>query len=408
MSLDAGRFIRMSYLVASIAGVAFFAMSVALLGIWPGRVLESQTRSMSPPHPLGLSVSEQRGRVIYSSEGCAYCHTQQVRYLHSDMVRFGAPTLAWETRFDYPQLWGTRRIGPDLARENSTRSEDWHFSHLYDPRNVVPDSIMPAYPALFDGSGDRPRQEARDLVAYLETLGRARELAGPEGEAHARAACDCPNDEMAQMAFHAIDLNVNPAKGRRQGAAPRLAAEASLVIGQELYAHNCASCHGLHGEADGPGAPALHPQPSNLAGHEYTIDHLGSVLWNGVVGTAMPAWRDLPAADLAAIAQAVRGFHVAQQEPTLPANIVELGAQVYKDHCGQCHGEHGAGDGSAVGELRMLPADFRGSRPSIAESLRALRNGVEGTQMAPWTEKLSEAELSAVAYYVRSFYKGGQ
>jgi mono/diheme cytochrome c family protein len=58
--------------------------------------------------------------------------------------------------------------------------------------------------------------------------------------------------------------------------------------------------------------------------------------------------------------------------------------------------------------LRILPADFRGSRPSIAESLRALRNGVEGTQMAPWTEKLSEAELSAVAYYVRSFYQGGQ
>ena len=71
MKRDAGRFIRMSYLVASIAGVAFFAMSVALLAIWPGRVLENETRSMSPPHPLGLSVSELRGRVIYSREGCA-------------------------------------------------------------------------------------------------------------------------------------------------------------------------------------------------------------------------------------------------------------------------------------------------------------------------------------------------
>lgn len=120
----------------------------------------------------------------------------------------------------------------------------------------------------------------------------------------------------------------------------------------------------------------------------------------------MQAWRDLSPEDLASVAQVVRGFYVAQQEPALPANIVELGAQVYKANCAQCHGEHGAGDGSAVGELRIVPADFHGVRPSMAESLRALRNGVEGTQMAPWTGRLSEAELSAVAYYVRGFFEG--
>ncbi|MGP0075024.1 MAG: cbb3-type cytochrome c oxidase subunit II [Bryobacteraceae bacterium] len=407
MSLSAGRFLRMSYLVASVAGVAFFAMSVALLGIWPGRVLEDETRNMSPAHPLGLTVSEQRGRVIYGREGCAYCHTQQVRYLHSDMARFGAPTLAWETRFDYPQLWGTRRIGPDLAREGATHSEDWHFSHLFAPRSVVGDSVMPSYPSMFNGSADRPRQEARDLVAYLNTLGRARELAGPEGEAHARAACNCPNDEMAQMAFHAAALNANPARARRQGTVPPLATTGDLARGQQLYVRNCASCHGLRGEANGPGAPALHPQPANLAGHEYRVDHLGEVLWNGVAGTSMQSWRDLSTEDLAAIAQVVRGFYVAQQEPTLPANIVDLGAQVYTANCVQCHGERGAGDGSAVGELSMSPADFRGARPSVAESLRALRNGVDGTPMAPWTGRLSEAELSAVAYYVRGFFQGG-
>lgn len=408
MSRDARRFLRMSYLVASVGGVLFFAMSVALLGIWPGRVLEDETRSMSPAHPLGLTVSEQRGRIIYGREGCAYCHTQQVRYLHADMARFGAPTLAWETRFDYPHLWGTRRIGPDLAREGGTHSEDWHFAHLFAPRNLVPDSVMPAYATLFDGSPDRPRQGARDLVSYLDTLGRARELAGPEGEAHARAACNCPNDEMAQMAFHAAALNVNPARTRRQGTSPKLPAAGDLVRGQQLYAHNCASCHGVRGEADGPGTAGLHPRPANLAGHEYTVDRLGYVLWNGVAGTAMQAWRDLPAEDLASLAQVVRGFHVAQQEPTLPANIVDLGAHVYTVNCAQCHGEHGAGDGSAVAELSMTPADFRGARPSVAESLRALRNGVEGTPMAPWTGRLSEAELSAVAYYVRGFFQGAQ
>jgi cbb3-type cytochrome oxidase cytochrome c subunit/cytochrome c553 len=401
---ETGRFLRMSYLVASVAGIAFFAMSVALLGIWPGRVLEEQTRKMSPPHPLGLSIAEQRGRAIYSREGCAYCHSQQVRYLGTDMVRFGAPTLAWETRFDYPHLWGTRRIGPDLAREGGVHPEDWQFAHLYAPRNLVADSVMPAYPSLFDGSPDRPRQEARDLVAYLETLGRARELAGPEGEAHARSACTCPDDEMAQMAFHAAALNVNPARARRQGSTPELAAAADMDLGQKLYLRNCATCHGVRGEADGPGTVGLHPRPANLAAHEYSVARLSYVLWNGVAGTSMQAWRDFSAEDRAALAPVVRGFYTPQTEPALPADITDLGARVYAANCSQCHGERGAGDGSAVAELRIVPTDFRAARPTLAESLRALRNGVEGTQMAPWTGRLSEAELSAAAYYVRGFF----
>ena len=405
MSRNSGRILRMSYVVASVGGVLFFAMSVALLGIWPGRTLQEQTRTMSPEHPLGLSVSEQRGREIYSREGCAYCHTQQIRYLHTDMARFGAPTLAWETRFDYPQLWGTRRIGPDLAREGSTHSADWHFAHLYSPRSVAPDSVMPAYPALFDGSPDRPRQEARDLLAYLETLGRARDISGPEGEARARAACNCADDEMAQMAFHSAVLNANPAQPRRQGNNPKLAANGDLGRGQQVYLHSCAGCHGPRGEGDGPGVAGLHPKPSNLTDHEYTLDRMSFVMGNGIAGTAMSAWRDLPVDDLSAVSSVVRGFHAQQAEPELPADIRELGARVYTANCVQCHGERGAGDGTAVRELPIVPTNFRGERPSIAASLRALRNGVEGTPMAPWTGRLSEPELSAVAYYVRSFFQ---
>ena len=405
MNGQSGRFLRMSYLVASIAGVAFFVLSVLLLGVWPGRVLEEQTRKMSPDHPLGLTASEQRGRIVYSREGCAYCHTQQIRYLHADMSRFGAPTLAWETRFDYPQLWGTRRIGPDLSRESGSHSTDWDLEHLYSPRALVPDSVMPAYASLFNGSPDRPKQEGRDLIAYLDTLGRGRELAGPEGEARARTACNCPHDEMAQMAFHSSILNANPAKTRREGAYPKLLSTEEPVRGHWLYVHNCANCHGPNGEGDGSGAAGLHPRPANLAEHEYSLDRLSFALWNGIAGTAMPAWRDVSVQDLSLAAAEVRKFHAGQKEPDLPENILQLGAQVYKAHCAQCHGDNGAGDGSAVSEIDIVPTNFRAVRPSLAASLRALRNGVEGTPMAPWTAKLSEAELSAVAYYVRGFFQ---
>ena len=405
----APRVLRMSYIVASVAGVGFFAMSVLLLGVWPGRVLEEQTRKMSPEHPLNLSASERRGREIYSYEGCAYCHTQQVRYAEADMTRFGAPTLAWETRFDYPHLWGTRRIGPDLARESGSHPADWHFAHLYSPRAVVTDSVMPASSSMFEGSPDRPKQEARDVVAYLETLGRAREIAGPEGEAHALANCDCAADEMAQMAFHASELNANPRKTRRKGPAPALTPLGDLERGQELYARNCASCHGARGLGDGPGASGLHPAPANLAEHEYSFARLSFALTNGVDGTSMPAWRDFSRDDLSALAQVVRGFHVAQPEPEIPKNVLDLGARVYAANCAQCHGVNGAGDGTAVSELRIVPANLQGERPSLGQSLRVLRNGIDGTQMAPWggnaTGRLSEAELSAVAYYVRGFYR---
>lgn len=403
------RLLRMSYLVAGVAGLGFFVMSVLLLAVWPGRVLERQIRSTSPDHPLPLTSSEQRGRAIYAREGCAYCHTQQVRYLPADVGRFGAATLAWETIFDYPHLWGTRRIGPDLSREGAVRSPDWQFSHLYAPRTLVADSVMPAFPWLFDGAPDRPKQAAQDLLAYLGTLGRNRELAGPEGEARARTACDC-SDEEKQFAFGSV-LNASPAMARRQGNYPKLSESIDsnkndLNRGRELYSHNCASCHGVRGESDGPGASGLHPRPANLSEHEYTLDRLASSLWNGSVGTAMPAWRDFPVRDLSALAQVVRGFHAAQPEPTLPQEVLDLGSRVYAAHCAQCHGEDGAGDGSAAGQFPIAPTNFRMQRPSLAASLRAVRNGVEGTPMAPWTSQLSEAELSAAAYFVRGFFQG--
>ena len=160
----------MSYLVASVAGIGFFVFSVSLLGVIPRQTLSQETVALAPGATLGLTPAEQRGRIIYAREGCSYCHTQQVRYTEADMQRFGAPTLAWEGRLDYPHMMGTRRIGPDLARTVNTRTREWHLAHLFSPRSVVPQSIMPAYPEMFNGAAQNPRREAMDLVAYLESL----------------------------------------------------------------------------------------------------------------------------------------------------------------------------------------------------------------------------------------------
>ncbi|MCV2890434.1 cytochrome-c oxidase, cbb3-type subunit II [Ruegeria aquimaris] len=100
---------------------------------------------LRPYTPLELA-----GREIYIREGCYACHSQMVRSLADELDRYGPYSLAAESAYDHPMLWGSKRTGPDLARLGGKYSDDWHVAHLIDPRSVVPASIMPSYPWLTD------------------------------------------------------------------------------------------------------------------------------------------------------------------------------------------------------------------------------------------------------------------
>ncbi|TCO77684.1 cytochrome-c oxidase, cbb3-type subunit II [Chromatocurvus halotolerans] len=89
------------------------------------------------------------GRDIYIREGCNTCHSQMIRPLRAETERYGHYSVAGEFVYDHPHLWGSKRTGPDLARVGERYSDDWHRAHLYNPRDVVPESNMPAYPWLF-------------------------------------------------------------------------------------------------------------------------------------------------------------------------------------------------------------------------------------------------------------------
>ncbi len=88
------------------------------------------------------------GRDIYVKEGCYGCHSQQIRPFRSETERYGHYSVAGEFVYDRPFQWGSKRTGPDLARVGGRYSDDWHYLHMVDPRAVVPDSNMPAYPWL--------------------------------------------------------------------------------------------------------------------------------------------------------------------------------------------------------------------------------------------------------------------
>lgn len=397
--------LRMSYAAAFLGGIGFFVLSVGMLGVIPLQSLQDEVALLAPQATLTLSPAEDRGRVIYAREGCSYCHTQQVRFTEADKQRFGAPSLAWEGRLDMPHMLGTRRIGPDLARASGTRTSQWHLAHLFAPRAVVPLSVMPAYPELFDGSADRPNREALDLLAYIETLGRERELTWPEGDERSRSLTD---DEQVLMSLNAEVLNAHPARTRPRGSAPRLAESDSDDSGNQLFLDNCSGCHGAEGLGNGPAASWLQPSPANFSEHRYRRDLLADILWNGVHGTSMPAWRDLSVSQLAALADVVDGFSEVTAAASLTAGSeLNSGQQVYSTHCAECHGDSGNGNGFAVDKLPIpiMPTDFTREILSEEAALRALREGVRGTSMAPWTDRLSEQEMSAAVQYVRSLFQ---
>lgn len=127
------------------------------------------------------------------------------------------------------------------------------------------------------------------------------------------------------------------------------------------------------------------------------------VLWNGMQGTSMPAWRDQTPENLAALTDVVRSFSV---DDAAVADVATLqqGAVVYARHCVQCHGPSGRGDGFAAGAFKVAAVDFAQRRPTLERGLRVMRDGVPGTPMAPWGDRLNEAEMRAVVLYLRSFY----
>ena len=109
------------------------------------------------------------GRDVYIAEGCYNCHSQQIRPFRAETERYGHYSVAGEFVYDHPFQWGSKRTGPDLARVGGIYSDDWHYLHMIDPRAVVPDSNMPAYPWLADRYVDGPTMQRR--MRALRSLG---------------------------------------------------------------------------------------------------------------------------------------------------------------------------------------------------------------------------------------------
>ncbi|MFC7048513.1 cytochrome-c oxidase, cbb3-type subunit II [Emcibacter nanhaiensis] len=129
-----------------VIGILIVVSIGGIIEIAPLFYLEStieKVKGMRPYTPLELA-----GRNIYVREGCYTCHSQMIRSTRDEVERYGHYSLAAESMYDHPFQWGSKRTGPDLARLGNKYSDEWHRAHMVDPRQVVPESIMPGYPFL--------------------------------------------------------------------------------------------------------------------------------------------------------------------------------------------------------------------------------------------------------------------
>jgi cytochrome c oxidase cbb3-type subunit II len=163
---------------------------------------------MRPYSPLEL-----RGRDIYVREGCYLCHSQQIRTLRDEVERYGHYSIAAESMYDHPFQWGSKRIGPDLARVGAKYSSDWHYAHLKNPQELVPESLMPHYAFLADNKIDP--DDITDHLIALRHVGvpyTDEEIASARADLLAQAD---PNSDTAKLLAHYPKANVVPGDGHQ-------------------------------------------------------------------------------------------------------------------------------------------------------------------------------------------------
>jgi cytochrome c oxidase cbb3-type subunit 2 len=246
-------------------GFVFLSIIIAIAPAYNLNEIEP-TPGLKPMTP-----EEFKGLGVYVSEGCLYCHTQQVRPLESDLI-FGRPSAPGDYAYlkplddlrMTPAVLGSERTGPDLSNMgNRQPSKSWHYIHLYNPRAVVKSSIMQAYPWLFE---IKDSVDENDVVISLPP-----DTAPKEGKVVA-------TEDAENLVAYLLYLKQAPIKGLNNSDLFSSADKnSSGTMGQNLYNSSCASCHQQNGE----GIPSIFPplKSSAVVDSDNADEHIRIVLF---------------------------------------------------------------------------------------------------------------------------------
>jgi len=362
-------------------GAGFFLVTLAMFvqGFLPAMIPESRSKEVSRAVRTDLgdvkwvrydasdyTALEHVGRSVYIREGCWYCHSQYVRPVTGEDLRWGPVSEAGEYAFDLPHLFSTRRIGPDLTRVGLKYGDDWHYAHHWDPRLVVPDSVMPSFKWLYtrlrlslvksaDGPALPPSDDLKKyftmkaespIALYPNADGLTFVSPAPDGRwpldgtpvidlkgfgdkppALERVTLVFPTQELVGLVRYIQKLGTNRGAWREVFEPQTVgvsvmnipSSQELLTLGREVYNTRCVGCHGKAGDGNGVAATFLSPRPRNFtlgvfkfrttqSGSLPTDGDLYRTVTRGVRWTAMPTWHELPDKERLAVVTFIKTF----------------------------------------------------------------------------------------------------
>lgn len=248
---------RSNYLIAGAFIALIFLTIIFVTAILPATTFKPD----KSPVAHDYTAQELRGRDVYRREGCFYCHTQFVRYQDREM---GEMVAAGDYNNETPHVLGTERTGPDLSNIGGKYPDAWHWAHHMNPRKVKPGSIMPSFSYL-------STEDMTDLIAYLQTIGRQRKMP---------AWIAPPQEIRDRYALISEKVDVN--------------ASSVANAGRGIFQQNCAVCHGVNAQGNGPVSTTMMKKPANFRRSYFKAYSDDMWFWRvseGVPGTRMPQWR---------------------------------------------------------------------------------------------------------------------
>lgn len=196
------------FMVIGIIIVVLIGGIIEIIPLFRMETVIEPVKGVRPYTPLELA-----GFNVYKREGCYLCHSQQIRALRDEVARYGHYSLAAESMYDRPFQWGSKRTGPDLARVGGKYSDDWHARHLIEPRDMVPESIMPSYAFLKNHEADLKRSQIEMKSMKLLGVPYTDEMikdAVNDGLAQARSDTDVDSFTAKYPKANVRDFDGNP------------------------------------------------------------------------------------------------------------------------------------------------------------------------------------------------------
>jgi mono/diheme cytochrome c family protein len=395
---------KMTFRTIVIGGVIVFFAVVIVAVFVPSLIWTPEQTLVAHPY----TAEQTRGRELFYSNGCNYCHTQYVR---EEDTAMGPVSQGGDYVFDDPVILGSERTGPDLSYLGRKRSETWEIGHLKDPRQYSPLSIMPSFEFLSD-------EDLQAIATYLFAL----------GDRVAQERMILPPDVYAGVTDPMTYAAIQPPDGNQAMGWPTWT-ETGLKEGKEIYTGYCLTCHGCSGNGLGSYGGTLAVTPANFKQEPIRSMPDGQWFWHvseGVPGTVMPTWKtSLTEEQRWNVIRYIRQIFAQpamhdpdEGDPTgeyaglvnplpLTVEVLDEAKAVFTRECLVCHGDAGRGHGPYRDTIQPGPPDFGdGSYGSYedADYFWRISEGVPWTAMPAWKVEYDEETRWALVHYIRTIF----